>query len=366
MDSRTIITIKEQHFSYPVCIEEGALSNAGVFIRDLLPDASKAFIVTDSNVAPLYLTLVESSLKKADFTVFSEIIPSGENFKTIDTVKTLYDQAIVHSIKRGDIVIALGGGITGDITGYFASTFQRGIPFINIPTTLLAQVDASVGGKTGINWNKLKNLVGAFYHPKGVLIDTRTLKTLLERDFACGLAEVVKYSLIEKSVPDRSYEPSLFSMLQQIPSIHNLPLKMIIERCCMIKGDVVHADPFERKGIREILNLGHTFAHAYETLSNGDILHGEAVSIGIVKAFNISELMGFIHGDITSKIKNILQNFNLPVESPCNFSMEQLMQAMCNDKKILAGKNIRLVLPYENIGKVRIQDDIPVEFLGST
>jgi 3-dehydroquinate synthase len=362
MASRTSVTLHAEAYSYPIIVGAGLLAQAGSFMREVLPQAQKVLIVTEPHLAEYFGSELENSLTPAGFTCHEiALIEGGEAHKTQATIQTLYEKAHAFGLKRQDVVIAFGGGIIGDMTGFFAATFLRGVPFIQIPTTLLAQVDASVGGKVGINWHDLKNYIGAFYHPAGVLIDTATLAKLPAETFACGMAEVIKTSLLEYSVPNVTIETPLFETLgQNMETLQQHPeqLEPIIRRCCDLKAAVVSADPEERRGIREMLNLGHTFGHAYETLSQGEIAHGEAVSMGMVKAFTLAQQLGQIDEAAVSQVTELLQRAGLPIAPPKPFAPEEILRIMGQDKKVLVSDTLRLVLPYERLGQVRIQKDM--------
>jgi len=332
---------------YPIHVGRGILAQAG----QLLPKAERIFIVTDKTVGDLYLKTLEKALASVD--VESIQIKADEAHKTLETMSFLYQAAFSAGLKRTDVVIALGGGIIGDITGFFAATYLRGLPFVQIPTTLLAQVDASVGGKVAVNYEHLKNMIGTFYHPKMVLIDVDTLDSLPPREFNCGMAEVVKYGLIEKSVPG--------FMGESVLSSNNL--EWTITRCCQLKAAVVAADPEERLGIREILNLGHTFAHAYESLSQGDIPHGEAVAIGCVQVFETAHALGQISAEDVAQVHLYFEQHHLPVTPPSGFSADDIVLCMQRDKKVRQSGNLRLVLPWGTIGQVRVQDNIDVSLI---
>jgi len=344
MAETTTVTLSSQALDYPIHVGRGLLAQAGQF----LSGTERIFVVTDRIVGNLYLKTLQKALAK--FEVNSIQIEGGEAHKTLDTLSALYKAAFSFGLKRNDIVIALGGGIIGDITGLLAATYLRGLPFVQIPTTLLAQVDASVGGKVAVNYEHLKNMIGTFYHPKAVLIDVDTLKTLPPRELNCGMAEVIKYGLIEKSVPGVTPD-LLFPMLSG-------ELDAVISRCCQLKAAVVSADPEERLGIREILNLGHTFAHAYETLSQGDIPHGEAVAIGCVKAFETANALEQISTEDVAQLRTYFKQYHLPVSPPPGFSADDVLKCMQRDKKVQQSGTLRLVLPFDSIGQVRIQNNI--------
>ncbi len=359
MASVTTVSIPTKPLSYPIVVGANTLAHAGAFVTQQQPRAKKALVICDATIAQRYLGTLAQSIQQQGLQVYTEIIQGSEANKTLDTVENLYDVALACNIKRSDVIIALGGGITGDLTGYFAATYLRGVPFIQVPTTLLAQVDASVGGKVAINWRNLKNLIGAFYQPVGVLIDTETLETLPPRIYRCGMAEVIKYGLLEQSVPGWKPERSLLSMLQSGARGPMMDMGVIITRCCEIKAAVVQADPEERQGIREMLNLGHTFGHAYETLSEGRIPHGEAVAMGMVNAFDLSASMGMIDSKAVQLVKDLLEAYGLPIAPPIRFAPEDVLEIMRHDKKTTQQGMLRLVLPREIPGLVKIQDNMP-------
>jgi 3-dehydroquinate synthase len=365
MVERTTVSLPALPHSYPIEIGAGLLAQLGTFVRKQLPQATRAFVITDSAVGPLYLPEAVKQLEAGGFVVSSETIPPGESSKSLEMLSHLYRRAIELGLKRNDAVIALGGGIVGDLTGYFSATYQRGVAFIQVPTTLLAQVDSSIGGKVAINWDRLKNFVGCFYHPHGVLIDTQTLSTLPAREFCCGMAEVIKYSLLERSVPGYPPPDSFFSFLKaHNPTTLKTVLPSVILRCCTIKAAVVAADPEERHGIRELLNLGHTFAHAYETLSDGAIPHGEAVGMGIYKAFQVAALFQSVSNEDVLAIKSLLEAYHLPLEPFEPYPAEAVLDVMRRDKKANDDASLRLVLPTGSIGHATVQTRIkPAEIL---
>lgn len=358
MATATTIRLSAAEVVYPIEVGPGLLYQIVPFIQARLPQAKRLLIVTDTQVAPLYLSIITQPLQEAGYVVSAIQVAPGEAVKTLATIQTLYDHALSFALKRTDGVIALGGGIIGDMTGFFAVTYLRGVPFVQVPTTLLAQVDAAVGGKVAVNWHGLKNLVGAFYHPQGVLIDTDTLSTLPPREFACGMAEVIKYGFIEKSAPQLPGPYDLLTRLQVVQNTKQLDLEAVISRCCRIKGAVVQADPQERSGIREILNLGHTFGHAYETLSHGEIPHGEAVAMGMVNAMQLSVSLGDMPASALDTLKAVLHTYGLPFVPPQAYAAKDLLAVMAHDKKSTQATGFRLVLPYSEIGCVRVRDDI--------
>ena len=306
-------------------------------------------IITNSTIAPLYLDKVKKLLEK--FTVEVTILPDGEKYKTLETTKTIFDALLEAQFDRSATLIALGGGVIGDITGFAAASYQRGINFIQIPTTLLSQVDSSVGGKTGVNHELGKNMIGAFHQPEAVIIDVDTLETLNDREFSAGMAEVIKYGFLGNI--------GFLSMLEKnIDAIMSRDKNLIIEavyQSCEDKAKVVAEDEFE-KGKRALLNLGHTFGHGIENvLGYGTYLHGEAISIGMYMAAKLSELEGHLKLEDVERVKNILIKAKLPTSIDGKVTSEELIKAMSIDKKAIDG-NIRLVL-LQNLGDSYLSDD---------
>jgi len=323
--------------SYCIHVGDGVLQRIGVDLGHInFP--KKVVLVTNYTVGGLYSALVSSALQGAGFHVEIVQVADGEEFKTISTLTTIYDDLVDLGIDRHCGLIALGGGVIGDLAGFAAATFLRGIPFIQIPTTLLAQVDSSVGGKTGVNHPLGKNLIGAFYQPKHVQIDVSVLDKLPEREFRSGLAEIVKYGVIR----DHTFFQWLSSNSQLLISRDHNALISAVMRSCQIKADVVELDEKE-ESLRAILNYGHTFGHAVETLAGyGSFRHGEAVSIGMVVAAAISAELGFSTNDDFEKIKLLLKAFGLPVLPPC-LPLDDYLVAMGRDKKVKQGE-LRFVL----------------------
>ena len=317
--------------SYDILIGSSLLASLGEQLKTLKLSGIAA-IITNPTVAALYQGTVEESLLSAGFRHVSVIVPDGEQYKTADTLGLIYDQLRECGLDRRCFIVALGGGVVGDMAGFAAATYMRGIPFVQVPTTLLAQVDSSVGGKTGIDHRLGKNLIGAFYQPSLVLADMDTLSTLPEREFKAGLAEVVKYGMV--------LDGAFFSMLEQkkeqILARDRTVLADVVARCCAIKADVVAQDERE-SGVRAVLNYGHTLGHAYETLSGySALLHGEAVAIGMLKAAEISKGLGLCTQLEEDRLRSLLEFFGLPVEAPV-FEKEALASALSKDKKSRAG-----------------------------
>ncbi|GAB2179944.1 3-dehydroquinate synthase [Denitratisoma sp. agr-D3] len=333
------LTVALGERSYPICIGPGLLGQAAL-ILDRLP-AKRAVVVSNDTVAPLYLDALVGPLRAAGVVVTEVILPDGEAYKNGDTLNRIYDAMLETRCDRATTVIALGGGVVGDMAGYAAATYQRGVPFIQIPTTLLSQVDSSVGGKTGINHPKGKNMIGAFWQPRLVLADTDTLKTLPSRELSAGLAEVIKYGLIR----DLPFLDWIESNIDALRACDGEALAYAIERSCANKAEVVAGDEREtaKDGGRALLNLGHTFGHAIETgLGYGVWLHGEAVAAGTVMALELSRRLGWLASADVARVRHLLQGAGLPVIGP-QLGAERYLDMMGHDKKVLAGK-LRLVL----------------------
>ncbi len=293
----------------------------------------RAMVVTNATIGGYYLETLKESLRSEGFAVSSISIPEGEEFKNIETLKYIYDSLISANLDRGSVLVALGGGVIGDITGFAAATYLRGISYLQVPTTLLAQVDSSVGGKTGINHEKGKNLIGAFYQPKIVLIDVSTLETLPEREFISGLAEVVKYGIIY----DRDLFEFILDKAEKLLARDKDCLMSVVTRSCEIKASIVARDEREA-GLRAILNFGHTIGHAIESLTEyKTYLHGEAVSIGMVQAARISEKMGYSVKDDTDRIITLLRKLKLPIDLP-QFNVGFYVDSILHDKKVKDGR----------------------------
>jgi len=333
--------------SYDISIGDGLLDSAGRLLNNL-GLSNRLTIVTNTTVAPLYLEKLKTSLHANGFKTFEIILPDGEQFKTLDTMRSIYEQLLGFGLDRTCSLIALGGGVIGDMTGFAAATFLRGIQFVQIPTTLLSQVDSSVGGKTGVNLPGGKNLVGAFYQPAAVIIDPLVLTTLPEQELCAGLAEVIKYGIINA--------PDFFAFLElNMDSVLQLDtdsVSTVISRCCSLKADITSRDETE-KGIRAHLNYGHTLGHAVETLTGySKYLHGEAVAIGMVAAAQLSLSLGYCEAKDVDRIKGLLKAARLPVNAP-SFSSDEYLQAMQKDKK-KTGSTINFVL-LNCIGDVFLQ-----------
>ncbi|MGR3220640.1 MAG: 3-dehydroquinate synthase [Candidatus Anammoxibacter sp.] len=328
-------------------------------IDALLPNnikSDKVVIITDENVAGLYLDLLVSRLVKCGFSVKHVSIVPGEDRKNSATVEKLYEVLFDHQMDRKSFVIALGGGVVGDLAGFVASTFMRGIPYIQIPTTLLAQVDSSVGGKTGFNHPRGKNMIGCFYQPKGVFIDTDTLTTLPKEELTAGLVEVIKYGMIRSKPLFEYLENELSNILQ----LRKEALEHIIFTSCCIKARVVEEDEKEN-GIRAILNYGHTIGHAVEALTcYSQYRHGEAVGIGMVYAGKIAKEMGIVDDDAINRQMCLLEKLGIPT-TVTDLSTTEIVKKLYQDKKTIGGK-LRFVLPVQ-IGEVVISDNVPEDII---
>jgi 3-dehydroquinate synthase len=343
--------------SYPIHIGSGLLQNIDLILPYL--KRKQVAIVTNTTVAPIYLKKLSKSLIEAGVSVIEIILPDGEAFKNTDTLNQIYDALLQNRCERSTTLIALGGGVIGDLTGYAAATFLRGVPFIQIPTTLLSQVDSSVGGKTGINHPLGKNMIGAFYQPKVVLADIDTLQTLPKRELSAGVAEVVKYGLIR----DADFFDWLEINIEKLMALDEAVISYAIYRSCQNKAEVVAADEHEA-GERALLNLGHTFGHAIENaMGYGVWLHGEAVAAGAMLAADLSKRMGWLNEEEYNRMHALLSASSLPLRAP-NLGVEKYLKLMQSDKKVENGK-IRLVL-QQGIGKAVITSDYDAEKLKQT
>ncbi len=341
--------------SYPILIGTGLLNNPGLLVEYI--KARNLLIVTNEVVAPLYLDMLKSSL--ADKRITEIVLPDGEHTKTMATLNKVFDALIAARLNRDAAVIALGGGVIGDMAGFAAACYQRGIDYYQIPTTLLSQVDSSVGGKTAVNHPGGKNLIGAFHQPRCVLADTNVLNTLPDRELRAGLAEVIKYGLIR--------DPEFFAWLEQntqrILARDPKALAYAIKRSCELKAEVVGIDEREQ-GLRAILNLGHTFGHAIENaLGYGEWLHGEAVSAGMVLAAQMSVQLGWLPESDYQRTVKLLEASGLPVVAP-RIGAYKARELMGMDKKVLAGQ-LRLVL-LKGLGNAVVTADYPAAVLQAT
>ncbi len=340
------LTVNLGDRSYPIYIGVELLQDPALIQKHIQTKA--VCIVTNTKVSKLYLTQLKKSLN--DYRVIEVILEDGEQFKNADSLNQIYTVLLDNKFNRDSTIIALGGGVVGDIAGFAAASFMRGIPFIQIPTTLLSQVDSSVGGKTGINHPLGKNMIGAFYQPQAVIIDMHVLQTLDKREISAGLAEVIKYGLIW----DQDFFDHLENHIEDLKNLNVMQLEQAIYRSCEIKAEVVSQDERE-SGLRAILNLGHTFGHAIENcLGYGEWLHGEAVGCGMVMAAQMSLAHGWINDNDFDRIRNLIQAAGLPIEKP-QISLHDFLEAMSLDKKN-KNQDIYLVL-QQGIGKAIVTKD---------
>ena len=351
------ISTKSGHYSYPIYVGSNILSKHHLILPHLAQ--KKVAIVTNTTVAPLYLDRLIDTLETNEVNSIPIILPDGEEYKNWQTLNQIFDALLTNQCERNTTIIALGGGVIGDLTGFAAATYMRGVPFIQIPTTLLAQVDSSIGGKTGINHDLGKNMIGAFYQPRMVLADSTTLDTLPRREFISGIAEIIKYGLIRDHVFFEWLEKNMTRLLAREHKV----LNEAIERSCKNKVEVVAADEREH-GIRAILNLGHTFGHAIENaMGYGTWLHGEAVAAGTVLAAKLSERMHLIGNTEVERIRKIFLQAELPTIVP-GLDTEKYLNLMGRDKKVERG-NIRFVL-LKSIGDATVCSDVPIKILTET
>lgn len=341
--------------SYPIYIGKGLLAQPELLIKHI--HGHQVLVVSNETIAPLYLATVAGLLTQFQYS--EVILPDGEQHKNLQMISRIYDCLLEDKHNRTTTIIALGGGVIGDMAGYAAATYQRGVNFIQIPTTLLSQVDSSVGGKTGVNHVLGKNMIGAFHQPQCVIADVDTLSSLPPRELSAGIAEVVKYGLI----CDDDFYHWLLSHIEPLVAMHEQDLIEAVFRSCENKARVVASDERE-SGIRAILNLGHTFGHAIETtMGYGQWLHGEAVAAGMVLALKLSCKLGWISSDDVTTASDLLQRANLPVDPP-DMSVEQFIDVMRLDKKVLDGR-LRLVL-VRAIGDAMITSDVDEQLVKDT
>ncbi|MDP6967599.1 MAG: 3-dehydroquinate synthase [Gammaproteobacteria bacterium] len=355
-DVTTTLHVDLGERSYPIYIGAGLLAQQSLLRQHI--QGQQVLVVTNATIAPLYLSQVMDSLHGLQ--AESLVLPDGEAYKTLDTVNLIFDQLLASRHNRTTTLIALGGGVIGDMTGFAAASYQRGVNFIQIPTTLLSQVDSSVGGKTGVNHSLGKNMIGAFYQPQCVLIDTDSLTTLPQRELSAGLAEVIKYGLLG----DADFFTWQEQNIDQLLVLQQEQLAYAIYRSCQMKADIVAADERE-KGCRALLNLGHTFGHAIETQQGyGNWLHGEAVAAGMVMAADLSWRLGWLDKSSVGRIVDLLRQAKLPVEAPEDMTEDDFMTHMAVDKKITDGR-LRLVL-MQHLGDALVTSDIAAPLLQQT
>ncbi len=337
--------------SYDIALGSGQQA-IGAFVRECLPKAGLALIVCDANTAD-HARIIEASLGDAGLRTGLAVIPSGEESKSLTQAAHLYDALYALAADRQSVIVAVGGGVVGDLAGFVAATYNRGLPLVMVPTTLLAMVDSSVGGKTGVNHPQGKNLIGAFHQPAGVWIDTAFLETLPEREYSSGLAEVVKYGVILDAALFTDLEANADALRSREPAV----LVDTIARCCRLKADVVEKDEREETGVRAVLNYGHTFAHAFETIGGyGAWLHGEAVAAGMMCAARLAQRHGLIGPELVSRQRELLAHFALPLAPQPAWPIEEQITVMRRDKKSVNGQ-LRFILPTR-LGEVRLFEDV--------
>jgi 3-dehydroquinate synthase len=332
---------------YPVWVQRGALANLGALMREA-GLSGRAALITNASVGHLYAAPVAASLRQAGLEPVVLEVPDGESFKTLATVSDLYDQLIVQQLDRSSPIVTLGGGVVGDMGGFVAATYLRGVPLVHVPTTLLAMIDSSLGGKVAVDHSRGKNLIGAFYQPRLVAADPNTLSTLPEIEWRAGLAEVIKHGII--SAPD---------LFVQMEAHGAEPLDWIVERAISVKVEVIQEDPFEQ-GRRAVLNLGHTYGHAFESVSNFRLRHGEAVGIGLVAATRTAVALSLCSPEVEARVIALLRRFGIPTHFS-GFPPEIVRAAMNADKKRQSNR-LRFVLP-QAIGTVTVRDDVPEELI---
>ncbi len=346
------LNLKNPDTSYQIFIESDLLPAVGSHLCDIM-QPSKATVLTDSRVARLYLDVLLSSLTDAGFDCATVVLPPGEAQKSLESARHLYDRMLDHGCDRSSVVAALGGGVIGDLAGFVAATYMRGVALVQVPTSVVAQVDSSIGGKTAVDLPRGKNLVGAFHHPSAVFADVSTLATLPREEFAAGMAEAVKSGVI--------LDAELFAFLEKelddILAADREALVHVVTRCCELKADVVTKDPMEKTGWRAVLNYGHTVGHALEALSGyRGYRHGEAVSIGMVVAARLAEAVGIGTKESRERQTRLLARLGLPVEMP-DIDVQQLVEHMAYDKKSRGGKPSFVLCP--DIGKVEMSVQVP-------
>jgi 3-dehydroquinate synthase len=350
------LTVNLGNRSYPIHIGQQLLGHGELLTRHLR--GRQVMLVSNDTVAPLYMAKVRQQLSAFDTSTL--ILPDGEQYKNLDTLDTIFTALLENRINRDCTLIALGGGVVGDITGFAAASYQRGVSFLQIPTTLLAQVDSSVGGKTGVNHPLGKNMIGAFHQPGCVVIDTDTLDTLEDRQLSAGLAEVIKYGLIR----DAAFFEWLEANMAALMARDKKALEYAIKRSCSIKAEIVAADERE-SGQRALLNLGHTFGHAIETGTGyGNWLHGEAVATGMLMAADLSARHDWIPADVVERTKQLLRQAGLPTSAPGEMDESRFMALMAVDKKVV-DSGLRLVL-LKAIGEAVVTGDFRAELLRET
>ena len=354
----TVISVELPQQSYEVAIAPGGLSHLGAWMQPLKL-GQKVLLVSNPTIFKRYGEEVIASLTDAEFQVISHMLPAGERYKTLASIQKIYDIALENRLERSSTIVALGGGVVGDMSGFAAATWLRGINFVQVPTSLLAMVDASIGGKTGVNHPQGKNLIGAFYQPRLVLIDPQVLATLPPREFRAGMAEVIKYGVI--------WDTELFAQLEAADRLDQQRyvsaelLQTILICSCQAKAHVVSKDEKEA-GLRAILNYGHTIGHAVESLTGYRVFnHGEAVAIGMVAAGQIAVALEMWTQEESDRQRRLIEKTGLPTQLPAGMDIEAILAALQTDKKVKAGQ-VRFVLPTQ-IGAVTVTDQVSAEVI---
>ncbi len=346
----TVLPVSGPGGQYPVHVRRGTLADVGALMREV-GLSGRAAVITNTTVGELYAAQVAASLRQAGFEPVVCQVPDGESFKTLATVSDLYDELIAHGLDRNSAVVALGGGVVGDMAGFVAATYLRGVPLVQVPTTLLSMIDSSLGGKVAVDHPRGKNLIGAFYPPRLVVTDPDSLGTLPAAERRAGLAEVIKHGIISA--------PELFARLEAAGDVVDDQLDWVVERAIAVKIEIIQEDPFE-KGRRAVLNLGHTYGHAFEAISGFRLRHGEAVGIGLVAAARTSVALGLCPATVEARIVALLQKFRIPTRFG-GFPPEAIRAAMNADKKRQSNR-LRFILP-QDIGAVIIRDDVPEDVI---
>ena len=358
-DPNLAAEVRHSGGSYPVIAGWGILENLGQRFLDL-GIKSPAYIITDDNVMNPHGRNVQRALQKTGIAAHCFIIPNGESSKNFELAQAIYDWLVGLRAERGQAIIAVGGGVVGDLAGFVAATFLRGVPFVQVPTSMAAMVDASIGGKVAVNLPQAKNLVGAFYQPKGVFADVQTLSTLGKRELSEGWAEAIKHGFILDAGLVDVFEEHAEALMEVEPEIST----EVIRRSMAIKAEVVSQDERETLGIRILLNYGHTIGHGLEASTEyGRFLHGEGVSVGMMGAARIAQEMGMVSEAVVARQRRLLERFNLPTRAE-GVAVEDVLEAMSLDKKTVGGAN-RFVL-LEDVGKAVVRSDVPRELVEET
>lgn len=349
------VTLKTGNTSYDILVGSGLLSQAGILLKDRGFSTGKVVVVTDSRVRKLHCDTLEKNLIDSGFKVLVIEIPEGEEQKSLETAGRLYEKLTDFYAERHTPLLALGGGVIGDLTGFVAATYMRGVPLVQIPTTLLSQGDSSIGGKTAVNHGQMKNKIGAFYHPRLTISDIATLGTLNTRELSNGLSEIIKHGLIL----DADFFGYLEEHMEKVKALNEQVLENIIARSAEIKAGIVEKDELDL-GVRNILNCGHTAGHAVESVSGLKTWHGEAVAVGLMVEARISNELEMLKNNELERLENMLNKAGLPIKMP-ELAPEKLLEAMQHDKKVVEGK-IRFALP-KYIGKAFITDDVSASII---